>query len=105
MTPLVIAAALSLLALDAAPAVNAGGPAGPAATPAKPPEAAKTAAYYNDAVICTYYAVTGSHFKKRVCKTRAVIDEENRRNLLFENRLGEMVGYKPLDSNSPIPAN
>ncbi len=105
MTPLIIATALSLLALGAAPAAaqtTAVAPVGVIA-PAKP--AYKGDPYYNDAKICTDRPQTGSRILKRICITQAVKDEQDRRLLIFENRLGETVGFKPLDSNNAIPAN
>ena len=99
MSLLIIASALSLLALDAAPAAASAARTEPSTA------AAETSDYYNRADICTDRPITGSRFMRRVCITRAVQAEQERRMLLFKNHLGETVGYKPIDSNDAIPAN
>jgi hypothetical protein len=58
MTPIIIAAALSILGLDAAPA-------------AAPPTPAAAPAPDQDKIICRSTQITGSRFHKRLCATKA----------------------------------
>lgn len=68
MPPLILATALSVLVLDAAPATAPPAPAPAAAVgsrkPADAPEPGKK-------VVCRAQVVTGSRFMRRICMTRA----------------------------------
>ena len=87
MTPLIITAALGLLALDSAPATTpTAPPPGPAAAAshAKPSEIADL-----DKVICKSQPITGSRFVKRVCMTRAEWNEQQRHTEEFERHINQ----------------
>ena len=88
MTPLIITAALSLLALDNTPATN------PPPTTVAPATVTTPAKSTNpnddpDKVICKNQPMTGSRFEKRLCMTRADWGEQERRLQEFERHLGE----------------
>ncbi len=87
MTPLIIAAALSLVALDSTPAAS------PSATPVAPAtvKGAKSVASDNDPdkVICKTEALTGSRFNKRVCMSRSSWDEQAKQTEIFERRMNQ----------------
>jgi hypothetical protein len=85
MTPLILAAALSLAALDATPANAPPTPVAPAVVSA--PKADDSSDL--DKVICKKEEITGSRFTKRVCMTRSAWDDQQRRTEDFERRLGE----------------
>lgn len=66
--------------------VAAFGAADPATTPAPAPAKPKPA---KDDVVCTYQTEKDSHFKKRVCMTRAqreALAAEERNNLMNKQR-------------------
>ncbi len=104
MSPLIVATALSLLALDAAPAMSQTATVAPARADASP----KTDSADDPAkVICKRQPITGSRFERRVCLTRADWVELERRRLevtgAFERQLGESTGLGP--GGNSIPAN
>ncbi len=85
MTPLIIGAALALLALDSAPA-------------AAPPTDVKPAIVTGhkaddisdlDKVVCKSQELTGSRFTKRVCMTKAQWGEQQRQTEILERRLNQ----------------
>jgi hypothetical protein len=88
MIPVIVGAALALLALDTAPA-NSGAPA----TTVKPAVVTATAKddplADMDKVICRKEQITGSRFMKRTCMTKAQWGEQERETADFERRLGE----------------
>ncbi len=86
MTPLIIATALGLLALDAAPATSPPNTVSPVSVNAPPkPDAVADA----DKVICRNEPLTGSRFNKRVCMTRAGWDEQQQKVEEFERRINQ----------------
>jgi hypothetical protein len=85
MTPVIVGAALALLALDAAPATSPP----TATTPAAADKAGADPANDPDKVICKKEAITGSRFEKRICMTRAEWGEQERRTQEFERHLNE----------------
>jgi hypothetical protein len=88
MVPVIVGAALALLALDAAPAGTGAPPTTvrPAVVTAAPKEDPVADA---DKVTCRKEAITGSRFTKRICMTKAQWDEQERQTEDFERRLGE----------------
>jgi hypothetical protein len=90
MTPMIVAAALSLLALDAAPASSGSPPTTvkPAvvAAPAKEDPLADL-----DKVICRKEQITGSRFFKRTCMTKAQWGEQDRETEDFKRRITQTV--------------
>ena len=86
MTPLIIAAALSLLALDSGPATSQPGAAAPdkAATSHKSKDADDP-----DKMICRNQPITGSRFVRRVCMTRAQWDERQRQYEQLQRRIDQ----------------
>ncbi len=89
MTPLIVATALSLLALDATPASSTQATTVAPAQVSAPTKAVTNGADDPDRVICHKEAMTGSRFEKRICMTRAQWDEQQRQTADFERRLGE----------------
>ena len=96
MSPLIVATALSILALDSAPATSQGAAAAPAKpagsqVAASPPDAART--------VCRATELTGSRFQRRLCLTRAEWIELDRRQQQemqdWERRTDEHSGYAP----------
>ncbi len=85
MTPLILAAALSIAALDATPANAPPTSVAPATVTASKADEANDP----DKVICKKEEITGSRFTKRVCMTRSAWDDQQRRTEDFERRLGE----------------
>jgi len=88
MTPVIVGAALALLAFDAAPATSQ------QPTTVSPAVVAGSAAAANgaddpDRMICKNEALTGSRFTKRICMTHAEWAEQQRKTEDFERRLGE----------------
>src|SRR5471032_2273617 len=93
MSPLIIATALSLLALDATPTISQT----VAVAPAKVDAQAKTdTAKIPEKKICRSQAITGSRFERRICMTRTNwTDLEQRRARTlddFERQLGFVAG-------------
>ena len=88
MTPLLVATALSLIALDATPASTAP-PTTVAPATVTSTKSAANGADDPDRVICHKEAITGSRFEKRVCMTKVQWDEQQRQTEDFERRLGE----------------
>ena len=86
MTPLIIATALGLLALDAGPAASPPTPVAPVRVNAPPKSDALEDA---DKVICKNQPLTGSRFSKRVCMTRADWGEQQRHVEELERRLNQ----------------
>ncbi len=86
MTPLIVAAALSLLALDSSPATSQPTTVAPAQVSGSQKSSANDDL---DKVVCHREALTGSRFEKRVCMTKAQWDERQRQTDDFERRLGE----------------
>jgi hypothetical protein len=86
MTPLVIATALSLLALDAGAANAPSTPVSPATVKA-PPSVAP--ANDPDKVVCHKEQLTGSRFYKRVCMTQAQWDDQEKNTETFERRINQ----------------
>jgi hypothetical protein len=88
MIPVIVGAALALLAFDATPAESNSPPTTvkPAvvAAPAKEDPLADM-----DKVICRKEQITGSRFFKRTCMTKAQWGEQERETADFERRLGE----------------
>ncbi len=85
MTPLILAAALSLAALDATPAAAPPTPVAPATV-----TAAKTDPLQDlDKVICKNEQLTGSRFNKRVCMTRGEWEERQKQTETMERRLNQ----------------
>jgi hypothetical protein len=84
MTPLILAAALNFVALDATPAN-----APPPTTVAPATVQADKADADPDKMVCRKEEITGSRFAKRVCMTRSQWDEQARRTEEFERRLNE----------------
>lgn len=88
MTPVIIGAALALLALDTTPAAT------DSPTTVKPAvvqgsKANNNAADDPDKVICKNEALTGSRFTKRVCMTRAGWDQQQKQVEILERRLNQ----------------
>ncbi len=83
MTPLILAAALNLMVLDAAPANAQPTTVAPATVQADKADADP------DKMICHKEEITGSRFAKRVCMTKSQWDEQQRRTEEFERRLNE----------------
>jgi len=88
MTPLILATALSLMALDAAPSNLPPPTVAPAIVPA-PPKV--DPASDPDRVICKTEETTGSRFAKRTCMAKAAWDERERKTEEFERRLNEQT--------------
>ena len=91
MTPLIIGAALALLALDSAPATAP-------TTEVKPAVVAgqKTDDLADlDRVICRNQPITGSRFNKRVCMTKAQWGEQQRQTEILERRLNQTTSPNP----------
>ncbi len=84
MTPLILAAALNLMVLDASPA---NGPPPTVVAPAT--VQADKADADPDKMICRKEEITGSRFAKRVCMTKSQWDEQTRKTEEFERRLNE----------------
>ena len=95
MSPLIITAALSLLALDAAPATS------PNTTAASAKAKAETA-YWNQ-MICEDRPYVGSRFIRHICVTRAQRWYQWQRAGELERHMGEEVGL-PSEGNI-IPSN
>ena len=97
MSPLIIAPALSILALEATPATSQNATAEPAKV------SAPAVANDPNKVICKAQPVTGSRFETRVCMTRtkwADLERQRARVLdSFERHLGENAGL-PTGGNS-----
>jgi hypothetical protein len=90
MTPMIVAAALSLLALDSAPA-NSSAPA-TTVKPAVVPAPAKEDPLADlDKVICRKEQITGSRFMKRTCMTKAQWGEQERETEDFKRRVTQNV--------------
>ena len=88
MTPVIVGAALALLALDAGPATTS------ESTTVKPAvvegaSSKTTAADDPDRVICKNEALTGSRFSKRVCMTHAAWDEQQKQVEVLERRINQ----------------
>jgi hypothetical protein len=90
MTPVIVGAALALLALDAAPADTS--------TPTTVKPAVVTAAQDKDdpladldKVTCRKEAITGSRFVKRTCMTKAQWNEQDRETEDFKRRVTQHV--------------
>ncbi len=87
MTPLIIAAALSLVALDSTPAASQ------SATPVAPAtvNGSKSVGSDNDPdkVICKTEQLTGSRFNKRICMSRANWDEQTKQTEVLERRMNQ----------------
>ena len=91
MTPVIVGAALALLALDAAPA-------GTSAPPTTVKPAVVTAAAGKDdaladmdKVICKKEQITGSRFMKRTCMTKAQWGDQERDTEDFKRRVTQHV--------------
>ena len=52
-----------------------------------------------DRVICKSEAVTGSHFVKRICMTKAEMDERDRQLEVFERERDHASGYTAPQTN------
>ncbi len=95
MSPLIVATALSVLALDSAPATSQTAVVAPAVAagsqPAKPAPDIRT--------VCRAEELTGSRFQRRLCLTRAEWIELDRRQQQemqdWERRTDEHTGYAP----------
>jgi hypothetical protein len=86
MTPLVIATALSLLALDAGAANTPPTQVAPATVKA-PPKV--SAADDPDKVICRREQITGDRFYTRVCMTQSQWDDQQKNTETFERRINQ----------------
>ena len=87
MTPLIIAAALSLVALDSTPAASQ---PGTTVAPATVKGAKATDSDTDpDKVICKTEALTGSRFSKRICMSRSSWDEQQKQTEVFERRMNQ----------------
>ncbi len=86
MTPLILATALSLLALDATPSTTQPTLVAPATVTG---QGITDVRNDPDKVICKKEQITGSRFEKRVCMTRSGWDDQARHVEEFERRLGE----------------
>jgi hypothetical protein len=86
MTPVILAAALAVLAADSAPAASDSTTVKPATV-----GAAKTVGGVEDPdrVICKNEELTGSRFTKRVCMTKAQWDDKQRQVEIFERRINQ----------------
>ena len=87
MTPLIVTAALSLLALDAAPASSQPNTIAPVQVNGS--KTAANGAEDPDKVICHKEAITGSRFEKRVCMTKSQWDDRQRQVEVLERRLNQ----------------
>lgn len=85
MTPLVIATALSLLALDAGAATTPPTPVAPATVKAPP----KVSDDDPDKVICRREQITGDRFYTRVCMTKSQWDDQQKNTETFERRINQ----------------
>jgi len=85
MTPLIIATALGLMALDSTAATSQ-----PAAAPAKTAApATSNPADDQDKVICKNQPITGSRFVKRICMTRSEWGEQQHRLEELQRRINQ----------------
>ncbi len=86
MTPVIVGAALALLALDSAPATSQPTTVRPATV-----EAPKMVGGVEDPdrVVCRKEALTGSRFEKRVCMTRSQWDDQQKQTEIMERRLNQ----------------
>ena len=86
MTPVIVGAALALLALDSAPAASPPTTVSPATV-----EAPKMVGGVTDPdrVICRKEALTGSRFTKRVCMTNAQWQYQEKQTEILERRLNQ----------------
>jgi hypothetical protein len=90
MTPLVLAAALTMMAAnDASHAVAA--PPTPAAS-AAPPAPAANPKDDPDKVVCREEQVTGSRFTRRVCMTKSDWDDREKQSHELMNALDQQSG-------------
>ncbi len=85
MTPVIVGAALALLALDSGPGISQPTTVKPAVV-----QGAKSDAQQDpDKMICKSEELTGSRFSKRVCMTRSDWDERTKQVEVFERRLNQ----------------
>ena len=85
MTPVIVGAALALLAFDAAPATSQPTTVSPAVVQGT----ASGAPDDPDKVICRKEALTGSRFEKRVCMTREAWDRQEAQVEVLERRINQ----------------
>ena len=86
MTPLIIGAALALLALDSAPATAPATEVKPAVVTGQKADDANADL---DKVVCKTQPLTGSRFTKRVCMTKMQWGEQERQTEILERRLNQ----------------
>jgi hypothetical protein len=91
MTPLVLAAALTMLAANDASNPAAAPPPKPAASAAPSAPAAKPADD-PDKVVCREEPVTGSRFTRRICMTKAEWDDHEKQSHDLMNHLDQQSG-------------
>jgi hypothetical protein len=88
MTPFVVTAVLSLLALDAAPSSSQPNTVSQVQV-TSPSKTAANGVDDPDKVICHKEAITGSRFEKRVCMTKSQWDDRERQVEVLERRLNQ----------------
>ena len=86
MTPLIIGAALALLALDSAPATAPPTEVKPAIVSGQKSDNTTNDL---DKVVCKNQPLTGSRFSKRVCMTKLQWGEQERQTEILERRLNQ----------------
>ena len=86
MTPVIVGAALALLALDSAPAASPATTVRPATI-----EAPKMVGGVvdPDRMVCRKEALTGSRFTKRVCMTNSQWQDQEKQTEVLERRLNQ----------------
>ncbi len=85
MTPIIFAAALSLLAADAGQASSEAAPVA---------ETAEHKLNREDPVVCRQEQITGSHFNRRICLRKSSWEEWNRRTDRWLSTLGAAAGVQ-----------
>ena len=103
MSPLIITAALALVAFDAAPATSPTSAPAPAAAQAKGPSKAEIE-YWNQ-MTCEDRPYVGSRFIRHICVTRMQRWYQSQRTGELKRRMGEEVGLPLSPDGNSVPYN